>query len=207
MKPSSPEDQTLEYYNLNADAYVARTHSRLDRDALEQFSKLIPKSGKLLDAGCGSGRDLGYFAQSGFSSEGFDGSPQMVSRAQQSLLGTHTPVWQSDFRFLNLKRENYDAIWAMESLIHLPPVVCLRVVQTFFSAVKSGGILFASFEESETSSHREDHTDNPNGPSRHIYSYPHSEFESLLRQSGFQPLFSGKSMDEVKSMAVIARRI
>jgi SAM-dependent methyltransferase len=208
MNLSTPEDQTLAYYELNAEAYAESARLTWDREAIEAFSKLIPQHGKILDAGCGFGRDLEYFSKNGFDAEGFDGASKMVSLARNRLEGTSAQAWQSDFRFLNLKKEYYDGIWAMESLVHLPPVVCLRVVQNFFSALKRGGTLFASFAVSDQSTHREDRADGTSkNPPRHIYSYPQSEFESLIRQNGFQPLFQGHSLHRKDQMAVIAKRI
>jgi hypothetical protein len=105
-----------------------------------------------------------------------------------------TPVWlkahgfsieeldpAKDLRFLTLKRESYDAIWAGRALGPLPIEEAQRVVATFFQALKpKTGILFAA--------HR----------------YPDEAFASMIRQNGFQLLLSGTREDW---SAVIVRRI
>lgn len=203
---SSNEDQTLSYFEQNAERYCSRTNLKIDREAITRFAELLPPRGWVLDAGCGSGRDLKTFSSLGFQTEGFDGSEKMLTIARAQLPES-TRLWRSDFRFLQLNKEHYNGIWANQSLIHLPPILCLRTVQTFFSALKPGGVLFVSFSQSEKSETEQELTDGPNGPPAWIYSYPFHEFASLLRQSGFQPLLSGKVQDGTEIAAVLARRI
>jgi SAM-dependent methyltransferase len=45
------------------------------------------------------------------------------------------------------------------------------------------------------------------GPARHLYQYPPLEFESLVRQSGFQPFATGHDLQHPERMAILAKRI
>src|SRR4029077_616672 len=83
------------YYDHNRDRYRARTHGRLDKDALREFASRLPAGGLILDAGCGTGRDLRQFARWGFEAEGFDSSLAMTEMARQY---SGCKVWQSDLR-------------------------------------------------------------------------------------------------------------
>lgn len=193
---------TLAYYDHNAQRYFDRTHARLDLDALREFTSRLPAGGKVLDAGCGTGRDLQFFHRHGFAAEGVDGSEKMVTFARET---SGCKVWQADLMLLSVPKEHYDGIWAHRSFLHLPPNGCLRVMGSFFATIKSGGHLFMSIEEG--SGETEDRTDDPQGPSRKIYRYGEDDFASLLRQSGFQVLSQGRGLKEKSRLAFMTRRL
>ena len=51
-------DKTVEYYNKNAQSFFETTVNADMSLQLNDFIKLLPADGNVLDAGCGSGRDL-----------------------------------------------------------------------------------------------------------------------------------------------------
>ena len=51
---------TLEYYNENAKAFVSRTRDLELTELQDKFLNFIEPGGKILDFGCGSGRDSKY---------------------------------------------------------------------------------------------------------------------------------------------------
>ena len=76
-------DPTIEYYDRNADQFVRDTVG-VDVEALyEPFLERVPAGGKILDAGCGSGRDSKAFLDLGFQVVSLDASEEMVRRATQ----------------------------------------------------------------------------------------------------------------------------
>ena len=50
-------DETITYYNQNADAFVAGTQGADMSGQYRLFLKYLAPGGKLRDLGCGSGRD------------------------------------------------------------------------------------------------------------------------------------------------------
>ena len=56
-----PHNETIEYYNTNAEKFVHGTVNVDFRETQEGFLKYIPPRGRILDFGCGSGRDAKYF--------------------------------------------------------------------------------------------------------------------------------------------------
>jgi 2-polyprenyl-3-methyl-5-hydroxy-6-metoxy-1,4-benzoquinol methylase len=202
IKSMNPHTSTVAYYNHNQKRYFERTHSRVDQAALQEFCSRIPQGGKVLDAGCGTGRDLRVLNRLGFQSEGFDASSEMVTiaRAQSGC-----KVWQADLMLLSLPKESYDAVWAHGVLSHLPAPGCQRAMASFFAALKPNGTLFVSITEGEGQS--EDRTDDPSGPARTIYRYRADDFASLIRQSGFQVVVQGRNPARPELLAFIAKRI
>ena len=73
---------TLAYYDQNADAFVAGTQAA---DMSGQYALFLPyltPGCKILDLGCGSGRDSAYFASLGFAVTAVDGSEALCKRAK-----------------------------------------------------------------------------------------------------------------------------
>ena len=135
-------DDSLGYYDKRADEFFART---MPIDMSESYSKFLPllsSKAKILDAGCGTGRDAKYFQDLGHEVVAFDGSSEMVRMASK-LLGK--PALQLNFRDLNFDRE-FDAVWASASLLHVPYEELRGVLQKIHHSLKESGTFFASFK-------------------------------------------------------------
>lgn len=74
-------DDSADYYNQNAASFFASTVT-VDMSALhDAFLVKLPPGGRILDAGCGSGRDAKAFASRGYSVTAFDASPDLAELA------------------------------------------------------------------------------------------------------------------------------
>ena len=71
-------NQTNNYYQENADTFIQAT-LEIDMDSMyEKFIPLLPEGGKILDAGCGSGRDSLYFKNKCFNITAIDSCQEFV---------------------------------------------------------------------------------------------------------------------------------
>ena len=68
---------TLTYYNQNAQSYTSATQALDFRSIQDHFLSRMPQSARILDFGCGSGRDTRYFLNRGFQVDAVDGSSEM----------------------------------------------------------------------------------------------------------------------------------
>ena len=86
--------KTLEWYNDNAARYAAETVDTDMRMVCDRFLALVRPGGRVLDLGCGSGRDLKYFREQGFEAEGLDGSAELCKLAadHSGCIRCHDPV-------------------------------------------------------------------------------------------------------------------
>lgn len=133
---------TIEYYQNHADEFYHSTIA-VDMSALyTPFLALIPKQGRILDAGCGSGRDTQFFAAHGYQVDAFDASSEMVNRARQL---TGLPVKVSTFDAVNVQ-EQYDGIWCCASLLHVPHQELKQTLDKIIEALKYYGIIYLSFK-------------------------------------------------------------
>ncbi len=133
---------TIDYYNQNAEAFFGAT-ATVNMEPLHlRFLSLLPPKGRVLDAGCGSGRDAKAFADKGFSVDAFDASPELAKLASDF---TGQPV--EVMSFLDFERpHHYDGIWACASLLHVPAADLVQALQRLWRGLKPNGVLYVSFK-------------------------------------------------------------
>jgi len=135
-------DKSIEYYNQKADAFFDRTINIDMSLAYGKFLSHLSKNAKILDAGCGVGRDAKYFKDLGYDITAFDGSIEMT-RLSSNLLGQ--PTLHLKFQDIAFVQE-FDAIWACASLLHVPYDELGTVIKRLYQAVKPQGVFYASFK-------------------------------------------------------------
>ena len=59
-------DATISYYNQNALEYFAKTVNVPMQNLYDKFEIYLKSGDKILDLGCGSGRDSKYFLSKGY---------------------------------------------------------------------------------------------------------------------------------------------
>ncbi len=134
-------DSTLNYYDTNAENFISGTISVDFRDTQNRF--LSHLSGKrILDFGCGSGRDTKYFLEKGYEVTAIDGSLELCKAAS---LYTGIAVKQMLFQELD-EKEVYDGIWACSSILHLPKAELKTVMTKMSEALTGNGIIYTSFK-------------------------------------------------------------
>lgn len=101
--------------------------------------------GRILDAGCGSGRDSLAFLKQGFAVEAFDASDKMCELAS-NLIGQQVKnitFDQVDYH------QKFQGIWACASLLHVPMDELPEVLNKLREALVCEGIIYASFKYGE----------------------------------------------------------
>ncbi len=133
---------TITYYQRNAQTFFDATVG-VDMSSLYApfLSQVVPGR-RVLDAGCGSGRDAKAFSALGYQVEAFDASAEMV-RLAAAYSGL--PVRQMTFNMLEAE-ERYDGIWCCASLLHLPQAELPEAMRRLARALKPGGVWYLSFK-------------------------------------------------------------
>ena len=94
-RPSS--NSTVSYYDRNATEFSRGTMD-LDLSHLyKEFLSCVPKGGRILDAGCGTGRDAVYFKSKGYEVVAFDACRELAATASLVL---NDPVEVMEFAHL-----------------------------------------------------------------------------------------------------------
>ena len=135
--------ETLAHYEQNAASFWEGTKDhdvRQNVDALLAAIEGTPPS-RILDFGCGPGRDLATLRDRGHEPVGLDGSAAFVAMARAHA---GAEVWHQDFLALSLPDAHFDGVFANASLFHVPAVALPRVLRQLLATLKPGGVLFAS---------------------------------------------------------------
>lgn len=136
---------TLDYYNKNSEEYFNSTLNVDMTNTYKEFLKLVPEGGKILDLGCGSGRDSMNFMKLGYEVIAVDGAKKLAKRASV-LLGKEVIV--STFEELELK-EKFHGIWACASLLHIKREDLKTVLNNLYNNLDDNGVFYMSFKYGE----------------------------------------------------------
>lgn len=134
-------NKTLEYYNQNAVSFVQGTRNVNFTDTQEKFLRVL-RGKKVLDFGCGSGRDTKYFMEAGLEVTAIDGSEELCKIAS---VYTGIPVRQMLFQEFD-ELDEYDGIWACSSILHLPKGELKSVFLKMIRALRKNGVIYTSFK-------------------------------------------------------------
>ena len=135
-------DNTLKYYNQNADQFVKGTLSVDFKLTQDRFLEKLPVGAYILDFGCGSGRDTRYFLENGYQVEATDGSEELCKIASE-----YTRIHVKQMLFEELRDVNkYNGIWACSSILHLSKEALSIVLKKMAEALKDSGVVYTSFK-------------------------------------------------------------
>jgi SAM-dependent methyltransferase len=134
---------TLGYYGASAVDFWEGTR---DHDVSQNYEAFMgaldgPGPHRVLDLGCGPGRDLRYFREAGLEAVGLDGCSEFVRMARDF---SGCEVLLQDFLFLDLAARTFDGIFANATLQHVPSAELSRVLGELARALRPGGVLFLS---------------------------------------------------------------
>ena len=162
------KNSTLDYYNKNADSFFKRTINHIITDTQKSFCEKIPKNGRILDFGCGSGRDSKLFINMGYEVDAIDGSIE-ICKVASSYIGINV----KHMLFQDLKeKEKYDGIWACSSILHLPKKELIDVLKKMSDALKTRGIIYTSFKYGDFEGERNE---------RHFTDFTEKSFNSFIK--------------------------
>ena len=134
--------KTIDYYNLHAEQFADSTF-QVDMESLYQpFLALLQPSARILDVGCGSGRDSLAFKNKGYEVEAMDYSEELVKKATEltGIAVKHQSFYELD------EAQVYDGVWACASLLHCERERLHEVFEKLVIALRSGGVLYMSFK-------------------------------------------------------------
>jgi SAM-dependent methyltransferase len=145
-------ERTLSHYESRAEAFWAGTR---DHDVSQNLSTLLnalpARSGlRILDLGCGPGRDLLSLRERGHAPTGLDGCHAFVTMAREH---SGCDVLEQSFFELSLPSASFDGIFANASLFHVPRAILPRVLGELFATLVPGGALFCSNPRAMTEEH------------------------------------------------------
>lgn len=134
------DPETLAFYDREAEAYAARNLA--PSEDLAEFLARVPAGGRILELGCGGGRDAEAMIAAGFAVTATDGSAGLARVAERRL---GRPVRVMKFEELD-EDQAYDAVWANACLLHVPSAGLAEVLARVWRALRPGGVFHAGFK-------------------------------------------------------------
>lgn len=106
----------------------------------QHFLTLLQQEGKhiLLEVGAGTGKDSKFFQDAGLHVIVTDLSPAMVELCRQKGLTAYV----MDFLGLDFSESSFDAIYALNCLLHVPAENLPQVLAKLRSLLKPGGLFY-----------------------------------------------------------------
>ena len=176
------KNPNIEYYNENAKSFIEGTVNADMSLWRDKFESYVPDGGRVLDAGCGSGRDSKAFMQHGFSVVAFDAARKMCKAASE-LLGQE--VWQMRFDEITFEDE-FDGVWACASLLHVPGEELPETMQKLKKSLGDKGIIYVSFKYGDGPMTKGERT---------FINFNENTVKTLLEVAGFEVIETGITGD------------
>jgi SAM-dependent methyltransferase len=179
---------TIDYYNENAKNYFDKTVNTDMQKQYNIFLKYVKENGRILDFGCGSGRDSKYFRTLGYKVDAIDGSLELCKLAREY---TGIDVKCMDFKDFN-EKSIYDGVWACSTLLHIKRSELLDLLKRIRLSLKDDGCLYASFLNN-------DNKEEYKKDGRYFNDLTNERFEALANDSEFRVIDHFTNYSNVKS--------
>lgn len=179
---------TLAFYQEQAPRYTMSFGQAPSRH-LDRFLDRLPSGARILELGCGGGRDSARIRERGFDLDATDATPAMVGKANERF-----DVGARLMRFEELEaQEAYDAVWAHACLIHVERAAMPSVLSAIRRSLRPGGWHFANYK-----------LGNGEGRDRHgrLHNFPSGDWlEEVYRGAEFaieeSTVYTGEGADGV----------
>lgn len=177
---------TARYYDQSANTYFNTTVNADVKGLYEHFIKYFPDGAKILDLGCGSGRDTKAFLDMGYEVDAMDGSEELARLASE-YTGIHIKCM--DYNQLN-EHCIYDAVWACASLLHVASHELPYILERIRVSLKAKGVVYISFKNGDFEGIRD---------SRYYTDMTHERFAEVLNKSSGFSIIEEWYSDDVRN--------
>jgi len=177
--------QAEEAYDLIAQQYAVRHQAMPPRivELGERFLEYLTPGARILDVGCGAGRDMAWMEAHGFRTTGIDLSSGMLAQARKLARGE---VRHMDMCHLTFPDASFDGVWCSSSLLHVPHALATVALGQMRRVLVKAGMLFLSLLEGE-SERWESEASEFAQVQRLFVHYPQTVVTTYLSQAGFVP--------------------
>ena len=164
--------------------------SRWHHQKFEFLKRYLPKTGKLLDIGCGPGTFIGTLSNTAMDCTGIDIAPDQIDYAARNY-GNNKARFKSIAleTFAKDSTERFDVISFVEVLEHLPEDAAIKMLKSAKSLLSPGGKILVTTPNYHSAWPFVEFLVNRLGEVRyedqHINRYDAKKLESHLRISGY----------------------
>ncbi len=147
-----PIERTMRTYDEIAEKYCRKTESEGDRefqeDMMDRTLNFLPSKPRMIDLGCGDGRDTKYLREKGVDVVGIDISKKMVELAREKY--PECTFLRSDMRDTVFPDDTFHGAWASTSLSNIPKSQLSSVEKEIYRILEKDGTFCFSFKVGES---------------------------------------------------------
>lgn len=201
---------TIDWYDKNAGKYADAAEKALPVEIIEKFFSLLPRSPRILDAGCGSGRDSRAMQAKGARVTGIDISVGLLKEAEQR--SKEIEFVEGDITQMPFERDLFDGVWAHASLVHLETLEDVqKALREFHRVLKPNGTLHVFVKVQQGEEKTAIVSDKLSNHDRFFRYYTKAELEDLVAKAGFADIDIKEKSDphgreEVTWLALFAKK-
>jgi ubiquinone/menaquinone biosynthesis C-methylase UbiE len=178
--------QAEEAYDLIAQEYAVRHQAMPERlvELGERFLGYLAKGARILDVGCGCGRDMAWMEAQGFRTAGIDLSSGMLTQARKLVRGE---IWHMDMCHLAFPDASFEGIWCSSALLHVPRALAPVALGQLRRVLSPAGMLFLSLLEGKSDRWESEASEFAHVQRLFVY-YPQTLVTTYLSHAGFVPV-------------------
>ncbi|WP_319549927.1 class I SAM-dependent methyltransferase [Desulfogranum marinum] len=177
---------TFDYYETNAKSYYKQTCNIDPTPFLTVVTKRLSPGAKILDVGCGSGRDILWLKQKGYHVQGLERAPHM---AELATIHSGCQVIVADFETYNFSDLECDAILLVGSLVHLPHLKLPAVLKRILDGLNKDGYMYLSLKQGKATS--------VTHQGRTFSLWQRNQLEAVFSDVGLQPVHFSKNISPI----------
>lgn len=166
-----------DFYQHNYNVYHEKTFCIDPSSFLDPFVKYLPPDARIMDVGCGGGRDLCWLQKRGFRVMGFERADGLAKLARKNAA---CQIIEGDFEIYDFSALQMDAIILIGAIVHVPHSRFENVLRNIVCCLRDGGKLLVSLKQGEGSSVGED--------GRNFYYWQDTELRDIFARLDFEIL-------------------
>jgi SAM-dependent methyltransferase len=178
----------MNYYRKNPKIYYEQTASVDPSSFLQPLAECLTPPARIIDVGCGSGRDLLWSRQKGYETIGFENSSGLAELARSH---SNCPIIEGDFEIFDFSTLSADAILLVGALVHLPHNRMPEIFGRIARVLSPGGKVLISMKEGE-GEFTDDH-------GRRFFLWRKSDLEVQFQSLGFGVLRFFQQISKIRS--------
>ena len=192
------DSATLRYYSQNAHA-VAQRYEDVASPLASSFARVFPAGGRILDIGCGSGRDLAELHRQGYQAFGVDATREFVDLAQKTHPELTGNIAYGTLPELGIPFDGeFDGVLCSAVLMHIDTADLLNAALSIKSCLKVNGRLLISIP-----THRADADDQERDANRRLFkTYSPGYLRLIFERLGFTLIGQWENEDTLKRQEV-----
>ena len=191
---------TLSYYEKNAST-LSKRYESANVDTIHQtLIKTFSPHSKLLEIGCGSGRDASFMQEQGYNLTAIDGSQKMIEEAKSihPALEPHLFTMQLPHG-LDFEPHSFDGVYSVATLMHLTQEEIYETIKNIHTLLKEKGKFLFS-----VSIERDDTDQNSQDPHKRLFtSFSQREWITVCKNCGLKHLHTEVTTDGLGRSGVV----